>query len=286
MAKEIDLSKVKNLEVDDEMTNSAPINTNYKKSKKSKFNFVQSELIPLPSGGRFYNIDDDDIKNGYIKIRPMTVAEEEILSTKRFLQKGIATRMILDNCIESEIEAKDLLAYDSTFLLYQLRAISYGPEYNFTLKCNNTMCEREFKINYDLSGMKYDELDEDIQEPVITVLPYSKYTVKSVLPRIYHGELLSLEKETKTKPKNEDESDGQRVENLIITTLEILDENLRPLDRRDWKEFFQAIPAGDRANLSDSTDLNFGGDEIQVTCPHCGTKQTRSIPIGVEFFRL
>jgi len=288
MAKEIDLSKVKNLDVDNEVLGGeieVPHATKKKKGS-SKFNFVQDELIPLPSAGRFYNSEDEDVNRGYIKIRPMTVAEEEILSTKRFLAKGVATRMILDNCIQSDIEAKDLLSYDSTFLLYQLRAISYGSEYNFTLKCNNSMCEKEFKVEYDLSRMQVEEIPEEFEEPIITVLPVSKYTVKSVLPRIFHGELLTLERETKTKPKGVHESDTQRVEGMIATTLEILDERGSAISRKDWKEFFEALPTKDRAFLSDSVDLDFGGDEIEAECPHCGTKQKRSIPIGIEFFRL
>ena len=71
----------------------------------------------------------------------MTLKEEQILSTPRFLKTGSATRMILENCIASDIDAKDILLFDSNFLLYYLRQISYGDEYTFTLKCDKKSCE-------------------------------------------------------------------------------------------------------------------------------------------------
>src|SRR6478609_3786480 len=61
-----------------------------KKPSGKKFDFNYEELVPLPSGGRLYEsvTDDPDVLNGFIKLRAMTVKEEEILSTGKFLKTG------------------------------------------------------------------------------------------------------------------------------------------------------------------------------------------------------
>jgi hypothetical protein len=108
---EIDLTKIKNASAinkvepgfEERMVKAGTQN------KVSRFNFTPSELIPLPSGGRLYAkpeiTTDPDILKGFIRMKPMTIKEEEILSTSRFAKTGSTTRMIMSRCIESEIDA-------------------------------------------------------------------------------------------------------------------------------------------------------------------------------------
>ncbi len=133
MAKEkpkpiIDMSKLNNaqamVDMGDEAVEAAMSKRIPKagRKKKGKFNFVKPVRIALPSKGRFYDTDDEDIKEGFILLTQMTPKDEEVLSTSEFLKKGVATRMVLDNCIHSDIDAKDLLAFDSNyFILESLR---------------------------------------------------------------------------------------------------------------------------------------------------------------------
>ena len=194
----IDMSKIQNLaainSTGDETIEKAQAEAGQfmpkKRRKGSKFNFVQPERIPLPSGGAIYAgvTEDEDVLNGFIYMYPMTVKEEEILSTSRFLKSGAATRMVIDNCIASDIDAKDILLFDSNFLLFHLRAISYGNDYKFTLKCSNSGCESEFDHNVDIQGLSFEELPEGITEPIVTKLPKTGFTVETILPRLFHSE--------------------------------------------------------------------------------------------------
>jgi len=140
-AEDIDLSSVGNYEAASKKDKSVEEIAEKQKSKKkkrkaSKFNFSEEEEVPLPSKGLLYTrvTDDEDIvKKGRIKLYPMTAREEEILSTQRFIKDGTATRRVLERCIASDIDAKDILLFDSNFLLFYLRQISYGDEYEFEL---------------------------------------------------------------------------------------------------------------------------------------------------------
>jgi hypothetical protein len=287
-APEIDLKNIKNIdavntvEKDFEKVVVGPS----KKKRSGKFDFTDTETIPLPSGGRLYEsvTDDPDVLKGFIKMFPMGMKEEEILSTPRFLKSGSATRAILDRCIESNISAKDILMYDSNYLMYYLRKISYGDDYKFSITCSNSICERKFDHEVRISDLVFEELPEDMEEPIVVKLPKSGYTVKVILPRLYHSEELVL-KDSNRKKTTED-TETRLVDNLLVTTVEILDFDGEEVPKRDWAEFFEALPGMDTATLRESTTFSTGVDELKgVMCPYCETEYSGSIPMGPEFFR-
>ncbi len=258
----------------------------FKKRRGGKFNFVQPEKIPLPSGGRLYKrvTNDPDILNGYIYMYPMTVKEEEILSTSRFLKSGAATRMVIDNCIASDIEAKDILLFDSNYLLFYLRSISYGDAYKFKLKCNNNACEQEFEHTVHITQLQFEELPEDVEEPIKIPLPKTGYTVYTVLPRLFHSE--EIYQRNIKKKKSTTDSDTRLVDNLLATITKIVSPEGEELKPGDWEEFLEAIPGMDRAELKEKTDYSTGVDSLEgVVCPYCATDYSGTIPIGTDFFR-
>lgn len=281
----IDFDSIANQEAIDKTGTAGFKKPSSAKRKKGRFNFVEPELIKIPSEGRLYtNIEDEDIKGGFIRMYPMTVKEEEILSTQRFLKSGVATRMVIDNCIASNIEAKDILLFDSNYLLFYLRSISYGDDYKFTLKCANSICEKEFDHTVKISELTFNELPEEVKEPIIIPLPRSKYTVSVVLPRLYHSE--EIYKRNLNRKKSTSDSDQRLVDNLMATTVSIKDNEGEKLDSRYWEEFYEALPTIDRAELKDKTEFSTGIDEVEgIECPYCGTDYSGTIPIGVDFFR-
>jgi hypothetical protein len=289
---EIDLSKIKNLDAINKMEPGfeektlRPAEAKAKGSSTSRFNFTEAELIPLPSGGRLYeNITTDpEVLKGFIRMRQMTIKEEELLSTSRFAKTGSTTRMIISRCVESEIDAKDILLFDSNFLLFYLRKISYGDEYSFELQCANALCEKKFEHKINISELKFETLPENFVEPIEVLLPRSKYTIKVILPRLYHSEEIYM-RNMNRKKKTSDE-DRRLVDNIFVTTLDILDPEGKKLDRSEYEEFLNSLVAMDRATLTKATDYSTGVDKLDnVECPYCGTDYSGTIPIGIDFFR-
>lgn len=257
-----------------------------KKKRASKFNFAEEEMVPLPSKGLLYSrvTEDEDVLNGRIKLFPMTAREEEILSTTRFIKDGTATRRVMERCIASDIDAQDILLFDSNFLLFYLRQISYGDEYNFELKCQNSMCEKKFDHTVKISELEFEELPDDIAEPIKVKLPKSKYTVHFVLPRLYHSEEINYR--YNNRKKSTEDEDKRTIDNFMVTTVKVLDDEGEEVDKRDWEEFFEALPGMDTATLRESNDYSTGVDTIDnLECPYCGADYSGTIPIGIEFFR-
>lgn len=293
----IDLSKISNLnvkEIDSSIIKTAleknvektiqELPKDFKREKRSnKFNFTQPSIIPLPSGGKFYRTDDEDIKKGKIKIYPLTMREEEILSTPRYILDGVATIMVLNNCIASDIDAMDLLMYDYTYLLFYLRKISFGDSYNFDITCPN--CGHKYNTGFKISDIVFNELPKDFKEPYKIDLPISKYTVIMSMPRVRHSrEFDDLQNKLTSKERKEYSGISDI---FAIRTISIIDNEGNLLPKEDWVEFYKSIPAMDRAELSKYSVIESGINKVMenLVCPNCDTVIGGSIPITDEFFR-
>ena len=163
----LDLSKIANIDAlgseDKSVLNKAKEKnkTSARKAAKSKFNFTEAMPFPLPSKGRFYqDSEDEDLRNGIIKIKPMSLADEEIITNQSFLKNGTMFRKLFDTCIESDYNAGDLLQYDVLYIMYALRSISYGDDYKFEVQCD---CGKSFEYEMNVSDIEWKEM-EDIED--------------------------------------------------------------------------------------------------------------------------
>jgi hypothetical protein len=279
-APQLDLTKIKNLDAvrDDGFIKQIS------ESRKNKYRYTDPELVPLPSKGKLYQTEDQDIKSGMIKLFPMTLKEEEILATPRFLRSGSGTRMVLENCIASNFAARDILIYDSNYLLFKLRQISYGDSYTFTIKCDNPVCEHEFEHTVDISKLSFEELPDDFVEPIEVLLPKSNFTVISILPRLSHSEELTIK--SGSRKKSTSDSDRKFLDNLLVTTVAIYDKEKKPIPQNHWEDFYNSLIGMDAAELREKTFFSTGVDKLKgVECPYCNNEYSGTIPVGAEFFR-
>lgn len=137
-------------------------------------NKTEDQLLPwestqLPSRGFYYGWPD-----GEVKIRPWGVGVDKILSNQRMLKSGTAMTELMRLCVRlpNEFEIEDLLVGDHIYLLYILRGITYGPQYEFTVKTpsgNRMLCELDLSELQE--GIVY--ADPNLgKEPFRIQLPY------------------------------------------------------------------------------------------------------------------
>jgi hypothetical protein len=279
----LDYTKIKNLpaleQADREGAKIVKEKVTERKRQKTKFSFNEPVLFQLPSHGKFYqDAQDDDIKRGFVKIRPMSFAEEEIMTNPANLKSGTAILKLFEACIESDYPAENILSFDSTYLLYALRKESYGDDYEFEIECPE--CGKKMTQTIKISELSFSEMPEEIDDPQVLKLPKSKYTVTMVLPRLYHAEQLY-----KTSKNNEEIS--ERVLNFVIQTISIKDPKGKEVSPNDYADFYEAIPAIDRAIISDAFKFDRGVDRIAFTCdnPRCAKEFKEYVPMGLSFFR-
>ncbi len=106
-------------------------------------------VLELPSKGLFYPEGHPLHGRDTIQIRQMTTAEEDILSNRALLQKGVAIDKFLERLlIDENIKPSDLLVGDKNAVLIQARIDGYGSEYTTQVAC--PACATRQKNTFDL----------------------------------------------------------------------------------------------------------------------------------------
>ena len=229
------------------------------------------EEMTLPSNG----YGPQKIKK--ILIRPMTMAEERMLTNKSLLKSGKHIDAILTSCIKHGIteegktvplSVENLLLEDEWAILLFLRAISYGRDYEIEVECPE--CEKKEKHTVDIEtdiNVKY--AGPEIEKGITVTLPRSKKKVTMHLP---------------TK-KDVGKDVYETVVNCIETS-DSVEKNLIPM----W---MQSLPAHDVSVLRNAVNkVKWGADHSvkfvcqNKDCEKCGEPQKVGLPITSEFFRV
>lgn len=255
-------------------------NLNTRKAAKRKFNFTEAIPFPLPSKGKFYqDSSDEDLRNGIVKLKPMSLADEEIITNKAYLKNGSMFRILFDACLDSDYNAKELLQYDVLFMMYALRSISYGDDYKFEVECD---CGKKFDYNMNVSDIDWMEISDDVVDERNIKLPISKYTIRMRLPRLKDDEA-----ETMLKLQHED--DPMYTDSAVTLwskTLSIQDEKGKEIPPTDWIEFFDCLPTLDRNKINESFDNAVNQPKTTIICPKCGNHIKVDVPVSGDFFRI
>lgn len=247
-----------------------------------------AELVEIPSHGFLYKEitnDEDIIKRGAIRIRPMTVHEEKIISTPRLVKSGQALDMIFKNVIKSNVDTKKLLSSDRLFLMLWLRSISYGNIYKFKLQCPNQSCQKRFEYTVDLSNHPVKEFkNENIKEPFVVTLPFSKVTIEYRLPR---GEDEEQIINMQNKPKNINDADDAIVTRLSSAVIKITFSDGKELPPKDKSDFIESLIGKDASIFRQDLEKNDCGIENinGIVCPYCEYEFDTTIPLTESFFR-
>jgi hypothetical protein len=97
----------------------------------AEFKFPTEE-VELPTKGLLYP-EGHPLRSGKIEIKYMTAKEEDILSNKSYIQKGIVLDKLLESVIVTKVKLKDLLIGDKNAILIAARILGYGATYKVSI---------------------------------------------------------------------------------------------------------------------------------------------------------
>jgi hypothetical protein len=264
-------------------------------------NLIPWEECTLPSRGIYYGWAD-----GTVKVKAMGQMAEKVLATQRLAQSGQSIDYLFRECCKfpEGFDPADMLLGDRTFLLYFLRGITHGNEYEFMLTCPNPDCAVASTHIYDLNNLSRTiswAKDELGPEPFKVVLPYlTKVTGREIWVGIRHlrsfdvNDILNKRKNKKSQyaqpakkspfqRKKVDELDDAVTENLEKVIVNIMGVT----DSYKIRAFIEKLHAQDTATIREWMKENTPGIDstIEITCPECGNEFTVELPITSDFFR-
>jgi len=166
--------------------------------EKRKF---PSEVVDLPSKGLLYP-KDHPCSGGTIEIKYMTAKEEDILTSRNLIQKGVVLDKLMESVIiDDKIKLDDLLLGDKNAIMIATRILGYGKDYTVQVEDPNTGEKQE--ETFDLTEIKDKELDEKLfkkgENEFSFDLPASKVNITFKL--LTHKDEKDIEEELKALKK-------------------------------------------------------------------------------------
>ena len=250
--------------------------------EKRKF---PSEVVDLPSKGLLYP-KDHPLASGQIEIKYMTAKEEDILTSRTLIQKGIVLDKLMESVIiQDGVKLDDLLLGDKNAIMIATRILGYGKDYSVEL-VDPDSGEKQ-KETFDLTKIDDKKIDEKLfkggKNEFNFDLPASK--VKITFKLLTHKDEKEVDEELKALKKFQKESgvtseittrlkkailsvDGDQTRKRIN---EFVDNELLSRDSLALREYLREI--------TPDIDLSF-----TFVSEATGETSNMDIPLNVEFF--
>jgi len=248
---------------------------------------VPTEFVDLPSEGKYYPANHPLHGCDTLEIRQMTAKEEDMLTSRSLIKKGVAVDRVLQSIIvDRRVNADSLLIGDRNALIVAARCSGYGSDYETSVTCPD--CGTVQKYAFDLNeaeilrGATFDVLEAtDNNDGTFDLkLPVTELTVTF---RLLTGAderrfLNSVQKGPRSKNKR-DAVITTQLRNLIVA--------VNGDSSQDAINYLiQNIPSRDSRRLRNVYKL--ASPDIDLTqhfeCDHCDYTNDMEVPLTADFF--
>lgn len=251
------------------------------------FSFVvPTEFIDLPSEGKFYPEGHPLHGQTTLEIKQMTAKEEDLLTSRALLKKGIALDRLLSSVIVNKsIDPNSLLVGDRNAILIATRVSGYGSEYRTKVTC--PACGANQEYSFDLNSANIYNGDEITPEEATrnedgtytTTLPRTKVEVTFRLMTGTDERVLLKQVENARKKRQSENSITRQLKQIVIavngdTTQQSINyavENMPSMDARHLRLAYKL--ATPNIDLTQTFE-----------CNECDYDQEMEVPLTADFF--
>ena len=216
----------------------------------------------------------------------MTAKDEDILSSKTLIQKGVALdRLIKSVLVDRSIDVSTLYVGDKNAILIAARITGYGEKYKAKTTCPACLSRMDFE--YDLSEIKikhgedWGEYDiaRHTEDRFIITLPHSKVVTEVRLLTSRDEDYLS-ELRVNKKKKNLPESNLTDQLRMIVCSVN------GHSDPKSLQAFVEGLPARDSRYLRAAYERIVPNVDLtqEFSCGSCGNVQEVTVPLTAQFF--
>ncbi len=252
------------------------------------FSFVvPTEFVDLPSKGKFYAEGHPLHGESTIEIRHMTAKEEDILTSRALLKKGVALDRLIKNIIVNKaIDPTTLLVGDRNAIIIAARISGYGEEYETQVTC--PACATVQKYQFDLNDAEVYEGEDKLS--AYDISPNDDGTFEITLPRskaVVIFRLLSGKEEKLMVTGMESDRKRKGAEKNITRQLMQLIVSVNGDASQKMREYLvQNIPSMDSRYLRHSYDVACPNVDLtqHFECSECDYSQDMEVPLTADFF--
>ena len=244
------------------------------------FSFVvPTEFVDLPSQGRFYPQGHPLHGQHSLEIKQMTAKEEDILTSRTLLKKGLALDKLIESLIvDKSINPSTLLVGDRNAIIIAARVSGYGSDYSTNVACPSCGTKQDYSFNLNSANIESGNIREDL-----SVTDNGDGTITCVLPKTQItvvAKLLTGAEEKSLINSNPDEGlISKQLSSIIVSAngdssrqaLDYVANNLPSFDSRHLRMVIKmATPDVDLTQ--------------EFSCTNCGHTQEMEVPLTANFF--
>ena len=250
---------------------------------------VPTEFVALPSRGIYYKEGHPLHNEESVEIKYMTAKEEDLLSSKSLLEKGIVLdRLIQSLLVDKRIQSRDLLICDRNAILIAARASGYGEDYNTRITC--AACGENDVYPYDLNSAVVKEplTSDQLAEENIEYIGHDMFRVKvpnspvDVIFRLFTGHDEQTLMASTGKNKKNKLSDKLVTNQLKLMIMSVMGHK----DPETINKYVDSLPLRDSRFLRKAHEKVSPSVELrkEVVCSSCEHTDDITFPFTAQFF--
>ena len=254
---------------------------------ENPFSFiVPTEFVELPSRGLFYPPNHPLHNQETIEVKQMTAKEEDLLTSRALLKKGLALdRVISSIIVNKNINPNTLLVGDRNAILIAARVSGYGNSYETNVTCPNcsTVNKHMFDLNdleiYHGDAVDSSEVTQNEDGTFTTILPRIKVEATFRLLSGNDEKNLRKQVENARKKRQEENSVTRQLRQIVVAVngdtqqqnINYVIDNMPSSDARHLRLMYKLT----------APDIDMTQD---FTCSNCGHEQDMEVPLTADFF--
>ena len=252
--------------------------------QSSTFSFVvPTEFVELPSKGRYYAEGHPLHNEEIIEVKHMTAKEEDLLTSKSLLKKGLAINRVLQSVIvDQNINVDSLLVGDKNAILIATRIFAYGAEYQTNVSCPSCGANTQHSFNLEELEPRQGELVEGVEEKggnFVIHLPKTKVDVEVRLLNGQDERFLANAMNMKRKHNLPDSTLTDQLRLFIVSVNEYS-------DPQSITTFIEGMPASDSRFLRTTYEKLVPNIDMtqNFICNNCDYDAEMEVPLSAGFF--
>ena len=247
---------------------------------------LPGRIFQLPSRGIFYTHGElhETVKNGELHVQPLSAMDEIIMKNPDQLFSGMAVQQVFATCVRGVAKPTELLAKDVDAIMLFLRTVTYGPNFEYTVKhqCKDAK-DHSYVANIDQMIAELPMIDPTTVDKVYQVELQNGQVVK-LRPNRY-SQVIELIKHNQGKTELTIEDQKLNFRNMMQGMVESVDGVSDPKLINEWLDELQSTFTS--RLMSKMDDVNNWGPNMQwkTKCADCGETFDVELPINpVSFF--
>lgn len=263
----------------------SPIPQAQQGSTPPTFSFVTpTEFVELPSKGKFYPKDHPLHNVDTVEIKHMTAKEEDILTSRSLLKKGLAVDRLLQSVIvDKRISPDTLLIGDKNAIILMTRILAYGADYETRVACPGCLEATNHSFNLNDPSIIHNESFENgvSKEGGTFTITLPKTKVKVGVRLLTGKDEKFLVEAAAMKRKNKLPEAGLTDQfRTFITSVNGV------TDRETINGFINNMPASDSRFLRTAYEKIVPNIDMRqnFTCDSCGYEDKMEVPLSADFF--